>query len=474
MNKNIIRFIAPLAVSIIGMSAVCAEESAPSNIKVYEGSELECGLIIDGNDGSELIVIKGDIKCDPAELRPGAGDEDKGIPSAAVNILGNNLKVRFEDDIYCNGRLQNLASDFTDEIGSIGVWVAGDNNVIEGVNAIECNVGIEVGFAPTPSTPPAPRKNEASELVTVVMPESLERRSHGHNIIKHSSAVNCNAGVRLLNNHNKVRLSKASCGLVNSNIETKAFGANLLTSVGFAIGIKALNPSDNFSCFSQEGTNPAVPTPDAILGNETLPSVYHNVIELSTADLNGIGFLGGNEMDWKVKRNVVTNIFRFNTAKNIGDLEGSTGFLLAGTGHIVRNNTAFESFGNGVAVSLNNPACNPNFLHSNDFGYTAVDLNKVKDNHTNDNDQYGVAALPYGLLSIVPPAVLPTNLAAYSNAGTEITFNISGDEAANGVYNLFDANNSCVTGTGLDAGNYWSGNEGGSFPTDIKPQCVGN
>ena len=148
------------------------------------------------------------------------------------------------------------------------------------------------------------------------------------------------------------------------------------------------------------------------------------------------------------------------------------GIHIAGTGHKVVENNVYANGvgavpGNGIVMSLVNPACNPNFLLTEDYV-----LNRVRQNNANDNRGYGLAAL-LGTNSLAPDD--PDYNAAYANSGTVFRFN---EVLHNGPYDLKDDNQDCASGNSeLDFLNFWRGNNlsgYSTYPTTGQNPCVAN
>lgn len=481
MNKNILRYLAPLALSVLGAGAASAGET-----EIIENPT--CGISLPGNSSAKNFIIKGDVNCAYGDLKAGLPDSmHQNIPSAAVNIWGDDITVTFEGDIYCNGGVTNAYGEPTDSIDTIGIWVRGNRNIIKGnrenlenenshhpiSNIIDCSIAIEVGEALSKTIV------DSKEQITVPMPQPeaeghLSARFKGHNLIEQFVLVNCSAGLRLLNNFNLVRHVDAFCG--TTPVATAHTNQVLPATAGFVLGIKAADAEDNASCYIPLPTDPStsdsvVPNPAGISGNELFPSVYFNRIEHSHAEFSDFGFVGANEIDYRVFFPLITNTFHSNTAAH----NLNAGFLVQGTGHILDKNFAYEngpstirdskSFwsGNGIQVTLQNPACNYNFLNGK-----SEELNIVKNNKAEHNLVSGIVAVAGAYNSNSLPVDDPNYLyGATANAGTKFRNNYANGHKAD----LYDDNEDCAAGNSeLYFLNYWKRNHGQFY----SPECVGN
>ena len=443
MNKHLVRLLAPVAIGAMSMNVALAND-IPSEQKVlpsvpsdYEGDFIElegedvyCGMQVPpaGHPGKKYI-IKGIINCAPGDLgAPGADDPTfftDGIPSAAINILGNGLTVVIEDDVDCGGDVVNdgnFSGDFTYDINTIGVWVAGFGNKILGradfdgkerghIN--DCNVSMEVGYNGT----------------------TLQGPQVGLNLVEHFNFVDCNSGGRFLNSINRGHDLVASCGLLQLEDQTTAAPYPPVSSDGIVIGIDALNTTA--SC-------------------HFLPSVYFNTVSGSEFVGNNNGIVGGNQMrvikpldNFQVPTNfIVDNVIHDDGLAGIhGNL--NAGILLAGTGFVVKNNDTYDNQLFGIDLSLHRPHCNPNYQ----TGFHML-TNLVTKNRAFENLGAGVAAEPSN---------------GSPNAGTVFKRNHA---YKNGRLDYFEGNRDCANGEiEWPILNQWTQNKGKFFNTPLPSRA---
>lgn len=484
MNIQILRLIAPLAVSALSMNvALATNSSETANSKIIDECKNDadcmvipasCNMTIPPeNQAEKKWVVEGDVKCPMGALEKGSETDEYGrayLKSAAVNIVGEGLTVTFTGNILCNGVLDdvngksNTSKDATEELNTVGIWVSTDNNTIKGgssandisTHIYNCNVSIEVSEL-------AMRYQSDSMNDSSFPPQPVKKVN---NVIEYFKLYNCNSGVRVLTNGNIVRGVNAKCGAQQPASKSYSFD-------GFVLNAKALDPADNTYCTGNE---------------EIFPAISHNVFEYNVAEFNYNGFLGGNELPIRNRYQPLTNHIRHNKAsQNL-----NVGILLVGTGHQVTKNQSStngnayllaDSIGSGIVVSLNNPNCNSN--SQREKSYT---LNRVSENTVEHNSAHGLAAIYHPDNGKSPYDSDGSDNQdwerKYANAGTEFKKNVAFNNASSSsgstpYYDLYDNNGDCSNGRSEQYKlNEWSFNNGWSVPTnaEVPPfgSCVGD
>ncbi|MFI4954612.1 MAG: hypothetical protein ACHP9Y_01745, partial [Gammaproteobacteria bacterium] len=304
-----------------------------------------------------------------------------------------------------NTPLDNTSNEETAAINNIGVHIVGHKGHLIGTASEDgygtiwgCNVGVEIGTV-------AISKQSNSD-------NDRPEPNLGESNVSHVQSVACNSGFRIHNDGNYITKSKAACGKYELNPADDL--ARLQSSDGFVVGIKAL--------IEGRGCD---------IGTTSVRSVSQNTLFDTQAIGNNNGYIGGNELEIK-RESPIFNLLTNHIKESLADQNSGDGFLIEGTGFILKSNAATRNSGTGINYSRLNPACGPQEGVVNLFdGNTAT-----------YNQTYGVAST--------------FSLKSDKNQGGFFKNNYASENAQ---YSYFEANSECATGeSNLNLYNLWKEN----------------